>query len=185
MIDQDRLEAIFSRYEGEAWDLIPILHEIQEECGYLPKEALQEVARRLEVPVTRVFSVATFYKGFTLAPIPKVERRLGDPKSQFYSLARFYPGFGLSPRGRHQVHVCQGTACHLKGAGRLTEALGRRLGIEPGNATPDLQFSLEKVKCLGNCDKAPVMTVDRNFYNRAGVDRLTKILKPYRKAKEE
>jgi len=185
MIDQDRLEAIFSRYEGDPWDLIPILHEIQEECGYLPKEALQEVARRLEVPVTRVFSVATFYKGFTLAPIPKVERRLGDPKSQFYSLARFYPGFGLSPMGRHQVHVCQGTACYLKGAGRLTEGLGRRLGIEPGQATPDLQFSLEKVKCLGNCDKAPVMTVDRDFYNRAGVDRLTKILKPYRKAKEE
>jgi len=185
MIDQEKLEAIFSRYELDPWDLMPILHDLQEECGYLPKDALQEVARRLGVPFTRVFSVATFYKGFTLAPIPRVERRLGDPRSQFYSLTRFYPGFGLAPMGRHHIKVCQGTACHLKGGTRVTEALHRRLGIELGSVTPDLQFSLEQVKCLGNCDKAPMMTVDQDFYNRVGVDRMTKILKPYRKAKEE
>jgi NADH-quinone oxidoreductase subunit E len=185
MIDQEKLEAIFSRYEDDPWDLIPILHDIQEECGYLPKDALKEVARRLEVPFTRVFSVATFYKGFTLAPIPRKERRLGDARTQFYSLTRFYPGFGRSLMGRHQVKVCQGTACHLKGGSRLAEALQRRLGVEPGSATTDLQFSLEQVKCLGNCDKAPMLAVDQDFYNRVGVDRLTKILKPYRKAKKE
>jgi NADH-quinone oxidoreductase subunit E len=185
MLEPEKLEAIFSRYELAPWDLMPILHEIQEECGYLPKEALKEVARQLSIPLTRVFSVATFYKGFTLAPISKAERRLGDPRTQFYSLTAFYPGFGLSPMGRHHVRVCQGTACHLKGAPRLLEAVTRRLGVHPGSATPDLQFSLEEVKCMGNCDKAPMMTVDGDFYNRAGVDRLTKILKPYRKPKEE
>jgi NADH-quinone oxidoreductase subunit E len=185
MIEPDKLEAIFSRYELDPWDLIPILHDLQEECGYLPKEALQEVARRLGVPLTRVFSVATFYRGFILAPIPQVERKLGDPQTQFYSLTGFYPGFGLAPTGRHHVKVCNGTACHLKGSARVTEAIHRRLGVEPGNASPDLQFSLEQVKCLGNCDKAPMMTVDRDFYNRVGVDRLTKILKPYRKGKED
>ena len=185
MIDQDRLEAIFSRYELDPWDLIPILHDLQEECGYLPQEALKEVARKLSIPLTKVFSVATFYTGFTLAPLPEKKRLVGDPGTQFYSLTRYYPGFARAPMGRHHIRVCQGTACHLRGGDQVLEAVGRRLGIEPGESSPDLQFSLEKVKCLGNCDKAPLMTLDRDFYNRVGVDRLTKILKPYRKGKEE
>ncbi len=185
MLEPEQLEAILGRYDLDPWDLMPILHEIQAECGYLPKEALKEVAHRLSIPFTRVFSVATFYKGFTLAPISKKERTLGNPGTQFYSLARFHPGFSLSPMGRHHVKVCRGTACHLKGSARLLEGVTRRLGVKPGSTTPDLQFSLEQVKCMGNCDKAPMMTVDADFYNRAGVDRLTKILKPYRKSKEE
>ena len=183
MSDQEKLEAIFSRYEGQPWDLVPILHDLQEEYGYLPKDELKEVARRLALPLTRVFSVATFYKGFTLAPIEEVTRRPGDPKTQFYSLGRFYPGFGEAARGQHHLQVCQGTACHLQGGERLLESVSRRLGIGPGESTPDLQFSLEAVKCLGNCDKAPMLTVDRDFYNQVGIDRLTGILKPYRRAK--
>jgi NADH:ubiquinone oxidoreductase subunit E len=154
MIDQEKFEAILSRYAGEPADLIPILHELQETYKFLPKEELKEVARRLKVPQTQVFSVATFYKGFTLAP-----------------------------RGEHHIRVCNGTSCHLHGSERLAESLSRRLGAEPGQSTKDRQFSLEQVKCLGNCDMGPLMMVDDEYYGQVGIDRLTKILKPYRKAK--
>jgi NADH-quinone oxidoreductase subunit E len=182
-MDQEKLAAILSRHQSEPGDLIAILHDIQAAYGFLPQEELQEVARRLQIPLTRVFSVATFYKGFTLAPMKERARRPGDPQTQYYSLARFYPGFGESPIGEHHLRVCQGTACHLHGGDRLLESVSRRLGIEAGQTSADLQFSLEKVKCLGNCDKAPMLMVDDDFYNRVGIDRLTKILKPYRKPK--
>jgi NADH-quinone oxidoreductase subunit E len=154
MLDVEKLEAILARYEGRPEDLIPILHEIQAEYRFLPKEELKEVARRLGVPQTQVFSVATFYKGFSLTPL-----------------------------GEHHVRVCQGTACHLEGSERLTEAMSRRLGIGPGQTTPDRQFSLEKVKCLGKCGEAPLVMVDEEYYAKVGVDRLTKILKPLRQPK--
>jgi NADH-quinone oxidoreductase subunit E len=181
MIDQEKLDAIFAAYEGDSWDLVPILHDIQEEAGFLPKEALKQVAQKLELPISQVFSVATFYKGFTLEPIDEVTRRLGDPETQYYSLTSFYPGFGRATTGQHHLKVCRGTACHLKGADRVLESVSRRLKIDPGQTTPDGQFSLEEVKCMGNCDKAPMLAVDRDFYNQVGIDRLTKILKPYRK----
>lgn len=183
MISAAKLEEILSRYPGEPSDLMDILHELQEEYGYLPKEELKEVARRLGLPLTRVFSVATFYKGFSLEPLPGVERRLGDPHSQFSSLAASNPGVTLAPKGEHRIQVCLGTACHLQGVDRLLEAVSRRLGIAPGKATPDRRFSLEKVKCLGNCDKAPLLVVDRDHHTRVGIDKVTKIIKIYRSPK--
>ncbi len=181
MIDQEKLDAIFAGYDCKSYDLVPILHDIQEGAGYLPKEALKQVAQKLDLPISRVFSVATFYKGFNLEPISRVERSLGDPNTQFYSLTTFYPGFAAAAMGQHQVRVCRGTACHLKGADRVVESVSRRLNLEPGQTSPDGQFSLEEVKCMGNCDKAPMLAVDRDFYSQVGIDRLTKILKPYRK----
>ncbi len=155
MIDQEKFEAIMSRHGGSAEDLIPVLHDIQDAYHYLPKEELQAVAERLQVPLTQVYSVATFYKGFT-----------------------------LTPRGVHHVRVCQGTACHLHGSQRLQEGVVRRLGIQPGHTTPDGQFSLEKVKCVGKCGAAPVLAVDQDYFGEVGVDTLTnKILKHYRKPK--
>jgi NADH-quinone oxidoreductase E subunit len=151
-MDAAKLEAILARFEGRPDELIPILHEIQAEYRYLPKEELKEVAKRLGVPQTQVFSVATFYKGFSLTPL-----------------------------GEHQVRVCQGTACHLEGSERLTEAVSRRLGIDVGQTTPDGRISLEKVKCLGKCGEAPLVMVDEEFYGCTGVDRLAKIIKPLRK----
>lgn len=153
-MDAEKLDAILARYEGRADDLIPILHEIQAEYRYLPKDELKEVARRLGVPQTRVFSVATFYKGFSLAPL-----------------------------GEHHVRVCQGTSCHLEGSERLTEAMSRRLGITPGQTTTDGRFSLEKVKCMARCGEAPLLMVDEEYYGRTGVDKLAKIIKPLRKGK--
>jgi len=154
MISQEKLESIISRYAGEPGDLIPILHDLQDEYHYLPKDELKVVAERLNVPLTQVYSVATFFKGFS-----------------------------LEPGGVHQVQVCDGTTCHLHGATLLQEGVVRRLGIEPGQTTPDGQFSLERVKCVGKCGVAPVLAVDHDYFGEVGVDTLTKILKPYRKPK--
>ena len=154
MTSQEKLETIMSRYEGGPADLIPVLQDIQDEFNYLPKDELKVVAQRLNVPLTRVYSVATFYKGFSLEPC-----------------------------GVHHVQVCQGTTCHLHGSQRLQEGVVRRLGIEPGQTTGDGQFSLEKVKCVGKCGAAPVLAVDQDYFGEVGVDTLTKIIKTYRKPK--
>jgi NADH-quinone oxidoreductase subunit E len=153
-MDEQRLETILSRYEGAPADLIPVLQDIQEEFNYLPKDELKIVAARLGVPLTQVYSVATFYKMFSLEPL-----------------------------GVHHVQVCQGTTCHLHGSQRLQEGVSRRLGIEPGQTTPDGQFSLEKVKCVGKCGVAPVLAVDHDYFGEVPVDTLTKIIRTYRKPK--
>jgi len=154
MTEPEKLETILSRYEGGPADLIPVLQDIQDEFTYLPKDELKVVAQRLNVPLTRIYSVATFYQGFS-----------------------------LEPGGVHQVQVCQGTTCHLHGSQRLQEGVVRRLGIEPGQTTRDGQFSLKKVKCVGKCGAAPVLAVDQDYFGEVGVDTLTKIIKTYRKPK--
>ncbi len=111
MINQPTFDAILARYEGQPANLIPVLQEIQDEFNYLPKDELKVVADRLQVPLTQVYSVATFFKMFS-----------------------------LEPKGRHQVRVCLGTACHLRGGQRLVETVSRRLGVEVGHATEDLQL---------------------------------------------
>jgi NADH-quinone oxidoreductase subunit E len=150
-MDSQRLESILSRYECDPWDLIPVLQDIQDAYSYLPKDELHEVAQRLNVPLTRIFSVATFFKMFSLVP-----------------------------KGRHQVKVCLGTTCHLRGGGRLVESLSNRLGVEPGYTTKDMEFSLETVGCLGSCAQAPVMMVDDKYFGRTSVDKVPKILKLYK-----
>ncbi len=150
-MDQQRLDAIFSRYEGDAADLIPVLQDIQDQYSYLPKDELQVVAHRLDVPLTRIFSVATFYKMFSLIP-----------------------------KGRHQIRVCLGTTCHLRGGPRLVESFCHRLGVEPGYTTKDMQFSLETVACLGSCAQAPVAMVDDKYFGRLATDKVPKILKLYK-----
>jgi NADH-quinone oxidoreductase subunit E len=150
-MDEAKLDAILSRYEGEAADLIPVLQDIQDEYSYLPKDELKEVAKRLAVPLTRIFSVATFFKMFSLIP-----------------------------KGRHQIRVCLGTTCHLRGGQRLLESVGHRLGVEPGYTTKDMQFSLDTVGCLGSCAQAPVVMIDDRYFARVTVDKVPKILKPFK-----
>ena len=150
-MDLPRLETILSRYEGEPSDLIPVLQDIQDAYSYLPKDELKVVGERLQVPLTQIFSVATFFKMFSLLP-----------------------------RGKHQIKVCLGTTCHLRGGGRLMESVGYRLGVEPGYTTKDMQFSLETVGCLGSCAQAPVMMIDDKYFGRASVDKVPKILKLYK-----
>jgi NADH-quinone oxidoreductase E subunit len=151
-MDAPRLESILSRYEGESADLIPVLQDIQDSYNYLPKDELTLVADRLNVPLTQIYSVATFYKMFSLVP-----------------------------KGEHQLKVCLGTTCHLRGGQRLVDSLSSRLGCELGYTTKDGAFSLETVGCLGSCAQAPVMMIDDKYFARVTVDKVPKILKLYQK----
>jgi NADH-quinone oxidoreductase E subunit len=151
-MDAERLEGILSRYEGESADLIPVLQEIQDSYNYLPKDELTLVAERLNVPLTQIYSVATFYKMFSLVP-----------------------------KGEHQLKVCLGTTCHLRGGQRLVDSLSSRLGCEVGYTTKDGAFSLETVGCLGSCAQAPVMMIDDKYFARVTVDKVPKVLKLYQK----
>ncbi len=151
-MDAERLEGILTRYEGEGTDLIPVLQDIQDSYNYLPKDELKVVATRLNVPLTQIYSVATFYTMFSLVP-----------------------------KGDHQLKVCLGTTCHLRGGQRLVDSVSSRLGCEVGYTTKDGGFSLETVGCLGSCAQAPVMMIDDKYYARVTVDKVPKILKLYQK----
>lgn len=144
------VEKIIDRYGAKSSALIGILQDVQEKYHYLPKETLSLIKNRLNIPLINILSVATFYNIFT-----------------------------LKPRGRHLINVCMGTACHVKGAGKIMERLERELRIKAGETTRDLKFSLETVRCLGCCSLAPVMRVDSDTYGDLRQDKAIKILKKY------
>lgn len=155
-VNPEKINAIIQRYDGASYDLIPIMQDIQDEFRFLPREALMTVAAQLHVPLSQIYSIATFYKLFSLVP-----------------------------RGEHEIKVCLGTACHLKGGQRVAETLSRRLGIEPGQTTKDLKFTLETVNCLGTCALAPVIMVDNKYHGHVVASKVTKLLKPYEKSDQE
>jgi len=137
MADEDKLiEQIISRYDGDAGMLIPMMQDLQSECGYLPQDHLRSLAKRLEVPLSRLYAVATFYASFRLAP-----------------------------KGAHDVTLCMGTVCFLKGAGAISEAICKEFRVEPGGTTRDRLFTFQAVNCVGACAVAPVMLVDGKYYN--------------------
>ena len=142
------LEAILSHYEGRSNELVPVLQEVQEEFGYIPKEAMLDIARFLGAPHSRVYSVATFYAQFRLTPI-----------------------------GRNHIMVCRGTACHVRGAMRILEELEKKLGIKEGETTDDGEFSLETVACIGACGVGPNIVVNKSTYGRLSTRILPDILK--------
>ena len=144
---KERLEAIFSSYKGEPRELIPVLQHVQEEFGYLPEEAITEIARFTGAPESRVYSVATFYTQFRFTPV-----------------------------GRNHVMVCRGTACHVKGAPRILEELENQLDIKEGETTPDMEFSLETVACIGACGAAPTMMINENTYGQLTAKKISEIL---------
>jgi len=144
------VDEILDRYKRKKSALIGILQDIQAEYNYLPKESLSLVKKRLNIPLINILSVATFYNIFT-----------------------------LKPRGRHLISVCMGTACHVKGVGKIAERLESELGIKRGEATGDLKFSLETVRCVGCCSLAPVIRIDSDTYGNLRQDKVTKILKKY------
>ncbi len=130
-----RLKKIFSVFKGKKGALIPMLQRVQEEFGYLPEEALSQIAGFLKIPLSQVFSVATFY-------------------------AHFY----LTRRGDHLVRICQGTACHVRGARDILETAQHLLGIKTGQTTEDYKYSLERVACVGSCAMAPVVIIDDDVH---------------------
>lgn len=130
------IEPIVKRYDSQVDMLIPMLQDLQAECGYLPAEHLHSLAQTLKLPMSRIYSVATFYSSFRLAP-----------------------------KGAHEVTLCMGTVCYLKGAPNISEAISREFNVDPGGTTPDRLFSFQAVNCVGACALAPVMIVDGQYYD--------------------
>ena len=146
-IDLTPIDDILAKRKGEKGALIPILQDAQGVYGYLPREVLERIAEYLEVPFSRVYGVATFY-------------------SQFY----------LTRRGKNIIKICDGTACHVRGAGRNMEALEQMLNIQPGGTTEDYQFTYEVVYCLGACALGPVAVVNGQVKGRCNAERMQKIV---------
>ncbi len=144
---EEHLKEIFASYDGKAHELIPILQQVQEELGYLPEEAMLEIAR------------------FT-----------GTPESQLFSVATFYTQFRFTPIGRNHIMVCRGTACHVKGAPGILEELERQLGIKESEVTPDMEFSLETVACIGACGLAPNIVINKRTYGHLTRKRIPEII---------
>ena len=139
---------------SRASNLIGVLQDVQERFGYLPPTALREISQRTRIPLSRIWGVVSFY-------------------AQFYT----------EPRGRHTIRCCRGTACHVKGAPRVLDALEQELGIRDGQSTLDLVFYLESVACLGTCFLAPVMMIDDHYYGNLTSQQIAKILLSYRAIK--
>lgn len=150
-MELEKVDEIVERNDAAPSMLIAMLQEIQSEYNYLPKDALKRLAGRLEVPLSRVYSVANFYKAFSLVP-----------------------------RGRHLVQTCLGTACHVRGADKVLEQLQRTLDVKPGGTTGDQEFSLEAVHCLGACALGPVVVIDGEYHGKMTVGKVESMLKAYR-----
>lgn len=127
--------------------LIPVLQEIQAHYRYLPEPAMKEVARQLGIPLRDVYGVATFYRAFA-----------------------------LKPRGKHEVTVCLGTACHVRGGANIVNTLSTDLGVSPGQTTPDGKFTLETVNCLGCCAIGPIVVVDGEYHGEMNSQKARKLI---------
>jgi len=150
------VERVVAQHHGEKRALIPILQDLQERDGWLSPAILDEVARILDLPPSHVYSVATFYKSFSLAP-----------------------------RGRHRCTVCMGTACHVRGSAIIMEHLERRLGVRAGETSPDKEYTLERVNCLGACALAPLVVVDGRYYGQMTEIKADNVLKKLEDKKTE
>jgi len=149
-MNADRIDEIINKYHGEASALIQILLEIQSEKRWLPKQALERVSERLQVPLTRIKHIATFYKAFSQVP-----------------------------KGRHEINICLGTACHVRGAPRVLDTLEELTGIKPGETDADMKFSLETVNCLGCCALGPVVEIDGKTHGKMTTAETADVLKNY------
>jgi NADH-quinone oxidoreductase subunit E len=146
----EKVEAILGKYDRNKRFLVSVLQDIQGEYFYLPKEILVQVSQALNLPLSQIFCVATFFKAFS-----------------------------LEPRGRHLVNVCVGTACHVRGAVRVMEGIEREIGIGPGETDSDLKFSLEAANCLGCCALGPVMVVDGEYHGKLSTAKAVEVLRGY------
>ncbi len=147
---REQLSPILAPYRGQRGALIPVLQKVQEELGYLPEEAVSEIAHFL-----------------------------GVSESEVYGVASFYAQFRFIRQGEHTVKVCQGTACHVRGGRRILDTVVRELGIQPGETTEDYKFSLERVACFGSCALAPVMVVDKTVYGKMTTPKARKTVAEY------
>jgi len=150
---QDRISSILAEFpQGRRETLIPVLQAVQDVFGYLPEEALDAIGKHVGIATAKVYGVATFYNQFRLKAV-----------------------------GKHMVRVCRGTACHVRGSKLLLDTFAGELGVMPGDTTPDGEFTLETVACLGACSIAPVVTIDDDFHGAVQTRNVGKIVKQYRK----
>jgi len=144
---KELVKDIIARYGADSGMLIPMLQDLQAEFGYLPAEKLKKLAKQLEVPLSRIYSVATFYASFRLAP-----------------------------KGAHEVTLCMGTVCYLKGADKIFEAICKEFDVEAGGTTPDRVFSFQPVNCVGACALAPVMIIDGEYHDSVTPEKAVQLL---------
>ena len=148
---KDRLSEILKNYGKDKSQLVSILQDIQAEYNYLPRQALEKLSKKMDIP-----------------------------QSQIYSMATFFRAFSLNKRGKHIVNVCLGTACHVRGAELILESLERQLGISRGQTTQDLNFTLESVNCMGCCATGPVVKIGEEYFGHMTNDKVEPMLKKYR-----
>lgn len=151
-----KVHEIIDAADAKRTQLVGMLHDLQSEFGYLPTGALVVVSERLDIPLQQIFGVATFYKAFS-----------------------------LKAKGRHRIHVCLGTACHVLGAANILDRFSRELGIDPGDTTDDMMFSLESVRCVGACSLAPVVVIGSQTFGRVRQDEVPRLLSRSKGAEEQ
>ncbi len=141
------MKEIFSHYTGDRQELIPILQETQEKFRYLPAAAMREIARFLHIPESTVYGVSTFYAQFKLTPL-----------------------------GKRIIRMCRGTACHVRGSGKVLAEMEKQLGIKAGETTGDMEYTLETVACIGACALAPTMTIDNETHGKMTAKKVAEVL---------
>ena len=149
-MEKEIIDRILSNFPETRGNLIGILHEIQNEFRYLPEEELRYLSKKIHVPMT-----------------------------QIYSIANFYNRFSLTPKAENTISVCLGTACHVKGSGKILDELKHKLNIQEGENTEDMKFCLEVVRCIGACSLAPAVVVNEQTYRNVAIDQLDEILSRY------
>jgi NADH-quinone oxidoreductase subunit E len=154
-LDTTKLDETISKYRSDRSLLLSMFQDIQREYRYLPKEAIKYVCEKLNIPVIKGYELATFYKSLSLVP-----------------------------RGKYTIHVCMGTACHLKGAPGILEAFERELNVKRGSTTEDMLFTLESVNCLGACALAPLVRIEEKDYGKVNQTIVKNIIEEYKKAGE-
>jgi len=147
---KEKVNKVLQKHQYDKSLLVDILQDIQSESGYLPKEALVETSEGLGIPLSRVYSVATFFKAFS-----------------------------LKPRGRHIINVCMGTACHVRGAVKVLEKIEQELGVKTGETTPDLKYTLETVNCVGACALGPMIIIGEDYHGEMTPEAISSMLKNY------
>lgn len=150
-VDIKKVNEIISRYDQSEESLLAILQDFQREFHYVPEDGMKRLSDVLYVPESKIYAMGTFYK--TLS---------------------------LEPRGKHTVKVCMGTACHLKGAGQILEAIERELGVKRNHTTVDKRYTIESVNCVGACAMAPVVVVNENYYGHMRPSKIMDVLNKYK-----
>jgi NADH-quinone oxidoreductase subunit E len=148
---KDALSRILKKYGRDQSQLVSILQDIQSEYNYLPREALEKLSKKMDIPQSQVYSMATFFRAFS-----------------------------LKKRGKHIVNVCLGTACHVRGAELIVESLERQMGVSRGQTTQDLNFTLESVNCMGCCATGPVVKIGEEYFGHMANDKVEPMLKKFR-----